>query len=279
MATEAVLVTGASSGIGLATVEALVRRDFVVYAAVRGELDAQRLGALDPLIRPLRFDVTDAAAIAAAADRVRADGLPLRGVVNNAGVALGGPLEYLPVDQLRRQFEINVFGAMTVSQAFLPLLRQSHGRLVFVGSISGRLAVPFVGPYSASKFALRALADALRLELRSASVAVSLIEPGSVKTPIWEKSRQSRQALLDALPPEAIANYGPNLEQLFATTEEQERTGMPVERVSDAIAHALTAAKPRAKYLLGGPARAASIVAILPDPLRERAVRAAVRLR
>jgi NAD(P)-dependent dehydrogenase (short-subunit alcohol dehydrogenase family) len=276
MATEAVLVTGASSGIGLATVEALVRRDFVVYAAVRGELDAQRLGAL---IRPLRFDVTDAAAIAAAADRVRADGLPLRGVVNNAGVALGGPLEYLPVDQLRRQFEINVFGAMTVSQAFLPLLRQSHGRLVFVGSISGRLAVPFVGPYSASKFALRALADALRLELRSASVAVSLIEPGSVKTPIWEKSRQSRQALLDALPPEAIANYGPNLEQLFATTEEQERTGMPVERVSDAIAHALTAAKPRAKYLLGGPARAASIVAILPDPLRERAVRAAVRLR
>jgi len=278
MATEAVLVTGASSGIGLATVEALVRRDFVVYAAVRGELDAQRLGALDPLIRPLRFDVTDAAAIAAAADRVRADGLPLRGVVNNAGVALGGPLEYLPVDQLRRQFEINVFGAMTVSQAFLPLLRQSHGRLVFVGSISGRLAVPFVGPYSASKFALRALADALRLELRSASVAVSLIEPGSVKTPIWEKSRQSRQALLDALPPEAIANYGPNLEQLFATTEEQERTGMPVERVSDAIVQALTAAKPRAKYLLGGAARAGSIVAILPDPLRERAVRAAIRL-
>jgi NAD(P)-dependent dehydrogenase (short-subunit alcohol dehydrogenase family) len=236
------------------------------------------LGSLDERVRPLRFDVTDAAAIAVAAERVRADGIPLRGVVNNAGVALGGPLEYLPVDELRRQFEINVFGAITVTQAFLPLLRLTRGRLVFVGSISGRLAVPFVGPYSASKFALRAIADALRLELRAAGVSVSLIEPGSVKTPIWEKARSSRQTLLDALPPLALEHYRTNLEQLFATTEEQERTGMPVERVSDAILEALTARKPRAKYLLGGPARAGAIVANLPDPLRERAVRAAIRL-
>ncbi|HTW85049.1 MAG TPA: SDR family NAD(P)-dependent oxidoreductase [Candidatus Sulfotelmatobacter sp.] len=278
MSERAVLVTGASTGIGLATVEELVRRGFVAYAVVRGQVDAHRLGALDERIRPLVFDVTDRAAIAAAADQVRTAALPLYGVVNNAGVALGGPLEYLPLDTLRRQLEINVIGAMAVTQAFLPFLRETHGRLVFVGSISGRLAVPFVGPYSASKFALRALSDALRLELRAAGVQVSLIEPGSVKTPIWEKARASRQAVLDALPPLAIAHYGPQLENLFASTAEQERTGMPVERVSAAILRALTDRKPRAKYLVGGSARAGSVIAILPDPLRERAVRAAVKL-
>jgi NAD(P)-dependent dehydrogenase (short-subunit alcohol dehydrogenase family) len=274
---RAVLVTGSSSGIGLATVEELVRQGFVAYAVVRGQVDAQRLRALDERVRPLVFDVTDGPAIAAAAARVRADALPLHGVVANAGVALGGPLEYLPLDQIRRLFEINVFGALAVAQAFLPALRETQGRLVFVGSISGRLAFPFTAPYSASKFALRAFADALRIELRPAGVVVSLIEPGSVKTPIWEKGRASRRALEDALPPIARERYGPQLEQLFAMIETEERNGMPVEQVSAAILHALTAPKPRAKYLLGGSARAASVLAVLPDPLRERAVRAAIK--
>jgi NAD(P)-dependent dehydrogenase (short-subunit alcohol dehydrogenase family) len=275
---EAVVVTGASSGIGLAAVELLAREGFVAFAGVRNDADAARVEALHPNVRAVRLDVTDRAAIDAAAATVAASGLPLRGVVNNAGVAIAGPLEFLPVDELRRQFEINVFGAVAVSQAFLPQLRLSRGRLVFVGSISGRLAIPFIAPYSASKFALRALTDALRVELRPAGIAVVLLEPSSVKTPIWQKGRDSREARVALLPAKAMEYYAPQVEAVFATTEHEERIAMPVERVSEAILHALTAPKPRRRYLLGSGARSGSIVALLPAALRERAMRASMGL-
>jgi NAD(P)-dependent dehydrogenase (short-subunit alcohol dehydrogenase family) len=275
---EAVVVTGASSGIGADTAALLAREGFLAYAGVRNEADAARVATLHEHVRPLLIDVTDRASIAAAAGTVSTSGHVLRGVVGNAGIAVGGPLEYLPVDELRRQFEINVFGAVAVAQAFLPQLRASRGRLVFVGSISGRLAVPFIAPYSASKFALRAIADALRVELRPAGIAVSLIEPGSVKTPIWQKGRDSRDTLTALLPPRALEHYGAQLEAVFAQTDREERAGMPVERVSRAILHALTARKPRPSYLLGGSARAGSIVALLPPGLRDRALRASLRL-
>jgi NAD(P)-dependent dehydrogenase (short-subunit alcohol dehydrogenase family) len=275
---EAVVVTGASSGIGLDAVELLAREGFVAFAGVRNDADAARVEALHPNVRAVRLDVTDRAAIDAAAATVAASGLPLRGVVNNAGVAIAGPLEFLPVDELRRQFEINVFGAVAVSQAFLPQLRLSRGRLVFVGSISGRLAIPFIAPYSASKFALRALTDALRVELRPAGIAVVLLEPSSVKTPIWQKGRDSREARVALLPAKAMEYYAPQVEAVFATTEHEERIAMPVERVSEAILHALTAPKPRRRYLLGSGARSGSIVALLPAALRERAMRASMGL-
>ena len=275
---EAVVVTGASSGIGLDAVELLAREGFVAFAGVRNDADAARVEALHPNVRAVRLDVTDRAAIDAAAATVAASGLPLRGVVNNAGVAIAGPLEFLPVDELRRQFEINVFGAVAVSQAFLPQLRLSRGRLVFVGSISGRLAIPFIAPYSASKFALRALTDALRVELRPAGIAVVLLEPSSVKTPIWQKGRDSREARVALLPAKAMEYYAPQVKAVFATTEHEERIAMPVERVSEAILHALTAPKPRRRYLLGSGARSGSIVALLPAALRERAMRASMGL-
>jgi NAD(P)-dependent dehydrogenase (short-subunit alcohol dehydrogenase family) len=271
-------VTGASTGIGAAAAEALAKDGFTVFAGVRGDRDAARIAALHPNLRPLRLDVTDREAIRAAAEVVASSDAPLRGLVNNAGIAVAGPLEFLPVDELRRIFEINVFGALEVSQAFLPQLRAQRGRLVFVGSISGRLAFPFMAPYSASKFALRALADAMRLELTAAGVAVALIEPGSVKTPIWAKGRASRDALLGLLPPEALVHYGRQIEALFEQTEREERGAMPVDVVTRAILHALTARKPRANYLLGAPARAGSIVAMLPAALRDRAIGASARL-
>jgi NAD(P)-dependent dehydrogenase (short-subunit alcohol dehydrogenase family) len=264
---EAIVVTGASSGIGAAAAEALAKDGFIVFAGVRTDADA-----------PLRLDVTDRVQIAAAAEHVTSSGFALRGVVNNAGVAIAGPLEFLPVDQLRRQFEINVFGAIEVSQAFLPLLRRTRGRLVFVGSISGRLAVPFIGPYSASKFALRALTDALRVELAPSGIDVALVEPGSVKTPIWEKGRASRASLLALLPPQTLDHYGEQLEALFEGTEREERTGMPVAVVSEAIRHALTARKPQANYVLGGSAKAGSVLAMLPASLRDPALRRSMRL-
>jgi len=194
---EAAVITGASSGIGADAAALLAREGFVVFAGVRSDADAARAAALHERVRPLTIDVADRASIAAAAEAVAASGLVLRGVVGNAGIAVAGPLEYLPVDEVRRQFEVNVFGALAFVQASLPQLRGSRGRVVLVGSISGRLGVPFIAPYSASKAALRAFADALRVELRAAGIGVSLIEPGSVKTPIWQKGRDSRDALLE----------------------------------------------------------------------------------
>jgi NAD(P)-dependent dehydrogenase (short-subunit alcohol dehydrogenase family) len=275
---EAVAITGASSGIGADAAALLARERFVVFAGVRSDADAERIAALHERIRPLRLDVADAASVDAAARTVSESGLVLRGVVGNAGIAVAGPLEYLPVDDVRRQFEVNVFGALAFVQAFLPQLRRSRGRVVLVGSISGRLGVPFIAPYSASKAALRVFADALRVELRAAGIAVSLIEPGSVKTPIWQKGRDSRDALLERLGPNALEHYGDQVEAVFAQTHREERAGMPVDRVSRAILHALTARKPRASYLLGGSARAGSIVAMLPSRLRDRALRASLRL-
>ncbi|HYW54946.1 MAG TPA: SDR family NAD(P)-dependent oxidoreductase [Dongiaceae bacterium] len=275
---EAAVITGASSGIGADAAALLAREGFVVFAGVRSDADAARAAALHERVRPLTIDVADRASIAAAAEAVAASGLVLRGVVGNAGIAVAGPLEYLPVDEVRRQFEVNVFGALAFVQAFLPQLRGSRGRVVLVGSISGRLGVPFIAPYSASKAALRAFADALRVELRAAGIGVSLIEPGSVKTPIWQKGRDSRDALLEQLGPKALEHYGDQVEAVFRQTQREERAGMPPERVSRAILHALTARKPRASYLLGGSARAGSIVAMLPSRLRDRALRASLRL-
>jgi NAD(P)-dependent dehydrogenase (short-subunit alcohol dehydrogenase family) len=275
---EAVVVTGASSGIGADVVSLLAHAGFLAFAGVRSDADAARVATLHEHVRPLRLDVTDAASVDEAAQTVAASGHVLRALVGNAGIAVAGPLEFLPVDELRRQFEINVFGAVAVAQAFLPQLRASRGRLVFVGSISGRLSVPFIAPYSASKFALRALADAMRVELAPAGIAVSLVEPGSVKTPIWQKGRDSREALLASLPPKALEYYARQIDAVFAQTAREERAAMPVRDVSRAVLRAITVRKPKASYLLGGSARAGSIVALLPSALRDRALRASMRL-
>jgi NAD(P)-dependent dehydrogenase (short-subunit alcohol dehydrogenase family) len=275
---EAVVITGASSGIGADVASLLAHEGFLAFAGVRSDADAARVATLHDHIRPLRLEVTDRASIDEAAQTVAASGHVLRAVVGNAGIAVAGPLEFLPVDELRRQFEINVFGALAVAQAFLPQLRLSRGRLVFVGSISGRLSVPFIAPYSASKFALRALAEAMRVELAPAGIAVSLVEPGSVKTPIWQKGRDSRAALLAGLPPKALEYYAEQIEAVFAQTAREERAAMPVRDVSRAVLHAIAARKPKASYLLGGSARAGSIVALLPPALRDRVLRASMRL-
>ena len=192
---EAVLVTGASTGIGYATSALLAREGFTVFAGVRSGGDHERLSAI-PGIAPLQLDVTDAEAIRDAAHIVHENGSPLRAVVNNAGIVVPGPLEFLPIDELRRQFEVNFFGALAVTQAFLPMLRAAKGRIVFMSSVSGQIATAFVGAYSSSKFALEAASDALRMELRSSGVGVSVVQPGNVNTPIWRKGRSGKDELL-----------------------------------------------------------------------------------
>lgn len=278
MSQRAVVVTGASSGIGAAVAAALTRRGFIVYAGIRNDADAERLRASNPSIRPLHLDVTDAAAIEAAVRQVRDARVALAGLVNNAGIALGGPLETIPIDELRRQFEVNCFGALAVTQALLPLLREQPSRIVFVGSISGRFAVPYIAPYSASKFALRAFADALRTELRPSHIDVCLIEPGSVATPIWGKGRAMQGAMLARLPDGSPAYYRTAIEALGRVTESEERSGMPVERVADAVVLALTQRKPRARRIIGIPAKIGATLALLPASIHDRILRAGMRL-
>ncbi len=194
----------------------------------------------------------------------------LLGLVNNAGIAVGGPLEFVPVAKLCEQFEVNVVGQIAVTRAFLPLLRKSSGRIVNMGSVSGRLATPFVGPYSASKWALEALSDSLRVELRPWKIHIALIEPGVIATPIWSKSLAAAEQLIQSFPPQAHLLYGPVID--FMRRRVTSQAGIPADRVARAVAHALLARRPKTRYLVGTDARLGALVAHLPDRLRDRLI-------
>lgn len=274
---RSVLITGASSGIGLSTALAATDAGFTVYAGVRSERDAARLSERAGVVA-LIIDVTQPQTLHAAAERVRTDGAALAGVVCNAGIAIGGPVESVPLDEWRRQFEVNCIGAVATVQAFAPLLRASQGRIVLVGSVSGRVAFPYIAPYSASKFALRAIADALRVEFAPADIAVSLIEPGSVKTPIWAKGKAMSADLRARLTPEMPAYYEQAVDALVSGLEGEERGGMPVEDVAAAIVRALVQPRPPAHRVLGAAAKAATFIGLLPTRLRDRLLRRSMRL-
>ena len=276
-ARRAVLITGASSGIGAASARVLVERGFRVWAGVRNDDAAARLRELGEHCTPIVLDVTDATQIAAAAAAIGDDG-GLYGLVNNAGIAVGAPLEAIPLAALREQFEINVFGALAVTQAMLPLLRRTRGRIVMISSVQGRLAAPFVGPYAASKHALEALSDSLRAELLPSGVDVAIVEPGAVKTPIWERSAKAGSALGDAMDPELRARYADEIAMMLRVSEKFAARGIAPERVADAIAHALTARKPRTRYVVGFDAKVrVTIGAIVPDRARDRLLRATLK--
>jgi NAD(P)-dependent dehydrogenase (short-subunit alcohol dehydrogenase family) len=272
-----VLVTGASSGIGAAAVQALLARDFRVWAGVRDEAAAERLRALGDRCMPLLLDVTNAAQVAAAAERIGADG-GLYGLVNNAGIAVGGPLEAIPLDQLRAQFEVNVIAPVALVQAMLPLLRRSLGRIVMISSVGGRIALPFVGPYAASKHALEALSDSLRAELLPSGVDVILVEPGAVKTAIWERGAQAGAALADGFDPLTRARYADDVTMMINLSRAMDARGIPAERVAEVIVRALVARRPRTRYVVGTDARMRLMLRrFVPDRPRDRLLRAAMR--
>lgn len=275
---EAVLVTGASTGIGYATAHVLARAGYTVFAGIRTEADLERLQQVHENVRPVYLDVQKANDIAAVAGVVEASQLPLKGVVNNAGIAVAGPLEYVPLEDLRRQFDVNVFGALAVTQAMLPLLRRANGRVIFMSSVSGQLAPPFLGPYAASKFAIEAIADSLRMELSQFGIFVSVIQPGNVKTPIWKKGRDEKDALLGRMHPDARRHYGNAFDSLVAVTEREERTGIDPEIVARAVLQALRAPTPRARYAVGNPAAwQRRMAALLPERIRDRLILRTVR--
>ncbi|HSJ15611.1 MAG TPA: SDR family oxidoreductase [Longimicrobiales bacterium] len=268
------LVTGCSTGIGAATVDRLVARGWHVYASVRkpehAEALRERHGAQ---ITVLEFDITDEGAVREAGARILAERevAGLDGVVANAGIAIAGPLEFLPLAELRRQLEVNVVGQVAVAQAVLPALRIARGRIVLIGSISGRSAMPFVGAYGASKHALEGIADAWRVELAPWHVQVSIIEPGVIATPVWASALHYGAALVARMPPAALEYYGRPLARL---RERAARgvNGRPPEIVAAAIEHALTARRPRARYVVGRDARTRVWLQRLPVSLRDRLI-------
>jgi NAD(P)-dependent dehydrogenase (short-subunit alcohol dehydrogenase family) len=262
-----VLITGASTGIGRACALDLDRRGFHVYAGVRKDADGEALQKESSRIEPVVVDVSDQATIDAAAKQID----ELYGLVNNAGITVAGPLEYLPVDEVRRQFEVNVFGHLAVTQAFLPKIRASHGRIVFMSSVGGRVpSAPFLSPYNASKHALESFGDALRVELSPWGIEVVLIEPGSIATPIWDKSVAAATELRKGLPPEAEERYGKAADRATKIAEATGRRGIPPEKVAEKVALALTAKKPSPRYMIGADARVQTVMSsVLPDRARD----------
>ena len=268
-----VLITGTSTGIGRACALHLARKGFVVLAGARRESDAPVVETVGyQQICPIRIDVTDSGSIAAAAARVRevVGEAGLCGLVNNAGIGVLGPIEHIPIDGWRRQFEVNVFGQVMVTQTMLPLLRdhvarRGHGaaRIINISSIGGRLAQPILGPYTASKFALEAISDSLRFELRSQGIQVCVIQPGAVQSEIWRKG----EAQTSNFPPDSPARqlYGRVITGVETVAKKAGIGAVPAQRVADVVEKCLTRRRPRTRYLIGPDAKSAAFFqSILP---------------
>ncbi|HEX6351754.1 SDR family oxidoreductase [Actinophytocola sp.] len=283
---HAVLVTGASSGLGEATALGLANAGYTVYAGVRSEENAERLASTSPLIRPVILDLTDADSIRAVGKflRDRTDGAGLHGLVNNAGTCVSAPLECLPIDDLRAELEVNLIGTVALTQELLPLLRTRTavvppaipaGRIVNISSGIGRVAAPFLGAYAASQFAKEGVSDALRRELAPLTVSVSVIEPGAIMTPIWSKVAATARRVLHTAGDEVAGCYEGRFEAFVTNNENRARTSRTrPEGVADAVVHAMTARRPRTRYRVGPDAWAAAIAArLLPDRVLDAVVR------
>jgi NAD(P)-dependent dehydrogenase (short-subunit alcohol dehydrogenase family) len=235
----------------------------------RRHVEQSRLGGVTPVV----MDITDPEAIAAAVRLLTSElgDAGLTGLVNNAGIPVMGPLEYVPIDQLRRQLEVNLVAQVAVTQAMLPLVRKATGRIVNIASMAGRLSVPLLGPYSASKHAMEAVSDTLRLELARWNIQVACIEPALIDTPILAAGRAASEAALAAMPAAGQELYRPLFEALRRDTGIN-RAAQPPDVVARAVVHALTARRPKTRYVVGGRRRTLLLISKLPDRLRDWAL-------
>ena len=274
--TDAVVVTGASTGIGKAMVEYFAGRDVPVFAAVRDLSTVED----HPLVTAVRLEVTSQEEALAAAEMVRSTGQSIRGLINNAGIAVGGPLEYLDLDEYRRQLEVNVIGQLGVTQAFMPLLREHKSpRIAFTSSIGGRVAAPFIGPYAASKHALNGMAESLRRELLPWGFGVSVLAPATVSTPIWDKAGDQVEDVTESLSEEARERYGRAIESLTRMSADSRHGGIEPVEVAKAAWHAVFARRPKAEYIIGREARMmATADSVMPTRVFDRAVLKAMGL-
>jgi NAD(P)-dependent dehydrogenase (short-subunit alcohol dehydrogenase family) len=265
-----VLISGASRGIGRATALRLAAAGWDVYATARAEADGKDLAAeAAGEIHPLQLDVTDDEQIAALDE-----GLPdrLDAIVNNAGIVVSGPLETLSAAELREQFDVNVVGAVALTNLVLPRLREAHGRIVFVSSLSGMISTPMTGAYNASKFAIEAIADAWRLELRPWGIEVVLIEPAMTDTDLWRNAPETLESEAAAMSAEHRDLYAEHLDGMRRTVPRIQKMAKPVEGVAAAIEKALTVARPRARYPVGVDVRVqAALSGVTPDRVKDAA--------
>ncbi|MEA2212756.1 MAG: hypothetical protein QOF83_2704 [Solirubrobacteraceae bacterium] len=258
-----VLVTGAGRGIGRAIALHLASQGWDVHAGVRQLADGEELRQAHPRLTPVSLDITDSEQIARLPETL---GGRLDAIVNNAGIVVSGPVEALNIEDLRRQFDVNLIGQVAVTQAALSLLRAARGRVVFISSISGRVSSPFMGAYASSKFALEGLADALRIELRPWGIRVSLIEPGSIDTDLWRNVDQTVDAVEAGLRPDHRQLYGKQISTMRKVTARIAKQAAPPDKVIAAVEHALTASRPKARYPVGTDARIQIAAnAVLPD--------------
>lgn len=271
---RAVVITGASTGIGAACAIHLDRLGFTVFAGVRKAEDGIALQKVssDRLV-PLELDVTDLATIEQAhivvSESVKTNGL--FGLINNAGIAVVGPVEAVPIPDFRQQLEVNVIGQVAVTQMFLPLIRQARGRIINMGSIAGLSTMPLMGPYSASKFALEAITDALRLEVQQWGVHVSIIEPGAIATPIWDKSAIDAAGREAAIETELRTLYKPVVAAVRRVVGEASKRAISSDAVAKVVEAALTAPSPKTRYLVGTDAKLRALMArVLPDRTTDR---------
>ncbi len=271
---RAVVITGASTGIGAACALHLDRLGFAVFAGVRRSEDGVALqqASSDRLV-PVELDVTDLTTIqksqAIVSDATKDRGL--FGLINNAGIAVVGPLEAVPISDLRQQLEVNVIGQVAVTQAFLPLVRQARGRIVNMGSIAGLSTMPLMGPYSASKFALEAITDALRLEVQQWGIHVAIVEPGAIATPIWNKSTIEAAEREAGVETELRTLYKPVIAAVRKVVGEASKRAISTDAVAKAVEDALTAPSPRTRYLVGTDAKLrALMVRLLPDRVSDK---------
>jgi len=261
-----VLITGASRGIGRAIAERLAGSGWDVYAGVRRTADAPAG------VTPVVLDVTDAEQIRALDSVLPSD---LDALVNNAGIVVDGPLEAITPADLRRQLEVNVIGQLAVTQAVLPRLRESQGRIVFISSMSGRIATPWTGAYNASKFALEGMADALRIELRPWKIKVILVEPAATDTALWQDALTQLEATTSAMSEEHRRLYAGHIKGMTRATKVIQKQAVPAEHVVAAVERALTAARPKARYPVGAPAKIQVVMdAITPTPLMDASLAA-----
>lgn len=268
---KTVVITGASSGIGRSSVSRMVQSGWRVFATVRKEQDGDQLRSdFGTIITPVTMDVTNRTSVTAAAEQVASllQDSGLDGLVNVAGVGKVRPVEYMTQDDLQEIFDINVFGQIAVTQAFLPLLRTARGRIVNISSVGAHIAIPFGSLINATKSAFGILNDTLRLELHPFGIHVSVVEPGAIKTPAVEKTLGDVEAVIRSLPPQGAAQYGNMLRDFARRAYKREMNGSSPDVVAQAIQHALTAERPRTRYRVGKHATLlATLAAFLPDRL------------
>jgi NAD(P)-dependent dehydrogenase (short-subunit alcohol dehydrogenase family) len=266
-----ILISGASSGIGLSCAAFLARKGYRVFAGYRNPADAEALRANHPGIVPVPLELDSQSSIQNALDLITGQlkGAGLAGLVNNAGVVISGPLEFVSLPDWRHQMEVNLIGPVALTQHCLPLLRQSQGRIINIGSVAGIMALPFLSPYCVSKSGLAVICDALRLELRPWGIQVALIEPGNIKTPIWEKSLSAAKTAEEHYPHHYSDLYGQVMKKVKNASQKAAAQSMEAEVVAKAVYHALSAPRAKTRYPLGVSVQLRRLLARCPDPLRD----------